>query len=326
VKTDRSLAPSMMSLHMLWTLRIESRFVSEMWPNLFLVGAPRSGTTALYEYLAAHPDVFMSPAKEPGFLAAPGSLYDLERRRQQRDSYFITSIDDYRLLFRHRSGERLVGEATPHYLHDPRVPPRIAHYCREAKILVSLRSPAARSHSAHMMEVRDGAAGNDFAAALMHAVLSPDRPAMLAASFYAEALRRFFDHLGRDRVLVLLHEDLHSDLDACLTRVWEFLEIDATFRPSVRVRPNRSGVPRSRRVHDAVMRCLDHRRLRRLHLHGPKGLSRRLEAMRNLYFAGAVVPRALDRRLERDFNRAFFRSDIQATEELIGRDLSHWLE
>ena len=141
-----------------------------LWPNLYLVGAPRSGTTAVYEYLRQHPDVYMSPSKEPGFFAIDGELYDLEERHDLKEGYFITSIDAYRSLYRHRRGERVLGDATLHYLHDPKVPLRIRHYAPDAKIVAILRGPSARTYSAYMMSVRDEGTSVSFGEALRDAL------------------------------------------------------------------------------------------------------------------------------------------------------------
>jgi hypothetical protein len=295
------------------------------WPNLFLVGAPRAGSTALYEFLGQHPEIFMSPSKEPGFLAVDGELFDLEHRRGSEASYFITSIDAYRRLFRHRDGEPLFGEATPHYLHDPRVPLRIRHYSPAAKVVAILRSPAARAHSAHMMEVRDGAEPCTFTDAVKAALADGGGAPMLAAGFYADAIARYQEAMGRE-LTVVLHDDLVAQPAATLGRLYEARGVDPEFVPDTRSRPNRSGLPRSRRMHRLVSTALDHRVMRRVHLHGPRGSGKALERLRNRYYASFVEPRALPGGEERFYNRALYREDILRTSELIERDLSSWLD
>jgi len=98
----------------------------------------------------------MTPAKEPGFFAVDGELYDLESRHTLEKTYFLTSIEAYQALFRFRKDEVVIGDATPHYIYDRRLPQRIAHYAPEAKIVAILRSPADRMYSHYMMDARDG--------------------------------------------------------------------------------------------------------------------------------------------------------------------------
>lgn len=297
-----------------------------IWPNLFLAGVPRAGTTAVYAYLRQHPDIFMTPSKEPGFFAVDGALFDLENRHKRQQNYFLTTIDDYQALFRHWQNETVIGDATPHYIYHRRVAERIAHYCPDAKILIILRNPAERMHSHYMMDIRDGGKRNNFRAFVQKSLSENSPPPPLHNSFYAVHLKNFWDTLDSKNIRVVLYDDLAANPQSLMTSLYEFLEVDITFQPEIVGQPNRSGVPRSRIAHRLVMKSLDHRLMRQIHLRGSKDLGNRMESARNRYFDRWVKKEALSADECKALNRAIFREDIEKLQTLIQRDLSHWLD
>ncbi len=118
-------------------------------PNFLIVGAMKCGTTALYYYLEQHPQIFMSPVKEPNFFCFEG--------REGLDSgNSITDIAAYRGLFRGVSSERAIGEASHCYLYEPRAVERIKHYTPDARLIAILRSPIERAYSHFLHAVRNG--------------------------------------------------------------------------------------------------------------------------------------------------------------------------
>jgi sulfotransferase family protein len=81
-------------------------------PNLFIVGAPRCGTTSLWSYLKDHPDIFMSAEKE---------LYFFDSDLWAREAWAPT-LEQYLANFSAATDERIIGEATPSYLRSKRAP------------------------------------------------------------------------------------------------------------------------------------------------------------------------------------------------------------
>src|SRR3954452_17434204 len=116
-------------------------------PNFLIVGAAKSGTTSLYYYLKQHPQVFVSPVKEPKFFAYEGEkvVYrgpgDAENNRR-----LVNNLADYRALFGGANGAKAIGEASPVYLYSPKACERIRHYLPDAKLFVILRDPAERAY------------------------------------------------------------------------------------------------------------------------------------------------------------------------------------
>jgi len=121
---------------------------TERWPNFFIVGAPKAGTTSLHAYLNNIPGIYMSSVKEPKYFLAS----DSPKR------YFppIRDKKKYLKLFEKAREEKIIGEASPQYLHDPQTPKLIHQIIPQAKILISLRDPIERLFSGYLMQIRNG--------------------------------------------------------------------------------------------------------------------------------------------------------------------------
>jgi hypothetical protein len=108
-------------------------------PNFFIVGAPKCGTTALYEYLRPHPNIFMSKVKEPHYFATDLGRYPA-----------IKTLDDYLALFAESAAEHVrVGEASVYYLRSSVAIPNIHQFNPEARIIAMFRNPVEMVYSLH---------------------------------------------------------------------------------------------------------------------------------------------------------------------------------
>jgi hypothetical protein len=119
-----------------------------IWPNFYIVGAPKCGTTSLYEYLKPHPQVFFPNIKEQNFFSTPpppnAQLFDLR---------YCGSSEEYQLLYQGAEKFDAIGDASPSYLWDENACRRIHAACPKAKIIIILRDPAARAYS-HFLSTR----------------------------------------------------------------------------------------------------------------------------------------------------------------------------
>jgi sulfotransferase family protein len=191
---------------------------ADPWPNLFVVGVERAGTTSLWRYLSAHPDVFMSRVKEPSFL--------LDDPRVA-----VPTEAEYLALFAGRT-EPWRGEASPAYFYDAEVPGRIARVAPEARILAILRDPVERAYSAYWHYVKFRFERRSFRQAVEEELAGDyadrehdRRKDYLARSRYPEPLRRFGGVFG-ERLHVLFLEELRTDPPNELAAVYRFLEVD----------------------------------------------------------------------------------------------------
>lgn len=203
-------------------------------PDFFIVGHPKSGTTALYEMLRRSPRVFMPELKEPWFFAD-----DMRPRFQPaRTGTVPETLEDYLALFEAASDEQRVGEASSSYLRSRSAPQAIARLRPDARIIAILREPASFLRSLHQQLLRDHVeTEKDFAEAL---ALEPARrrgesiprashlPQMLLYSDhvrYVEQLGRYREAFPPEQLLVLIYDDFRDDNEATLRLVRRFLDL-----------------------------------------------------------------------------------------------------
>lgn len=304
-------------------------------PNFFIVGTAKSGTTAVNEYLQQHPQIYMSPRKEPFYFILDGQplAYNGPGDRETLARLVVNDAAAYAVLFDGVADEIAIGEATTQYLYVEPAAARIQAAVPSAKIVIFLRHPVARAYSSYMHMLRDEREPcEDFEAALDQ---EPERIAAnweplwhySRASYYAESIQRYYRLFGREQVAVFLQEDLKADAAGLLRAICDFLEVDASFTFDTETRYNVSGVPKNKMLHavqnalldpdnrvKALVKPLLPQRLRHRALHGVVG------KMRAVNFEQRSLEPELRARLLEDY-----RDDILATQALIGRDLSHWL-
>jgi hypothetical protein len=224
-------------------------------PDFFIVGHPKSGTTALYQMLGRHPQIYMPRMKEPRFLAS-----------DQRDRFPIfgsdalpATLEEYLSLFASAGHGQRIGEASPDYLLSHTAARAIADLQPAARIIAILREPASFLRSLHLQFVQGHVeAEKDLRKALAlegarrqgkHVPRVSHRPNILFYSehvSYVEQLRRYHAVFPPEQVLVLIYEDFRRNNEAIVRRVLRFLDIDDTApivireaNPSVRVRAPR---------------------------------------------------------------------------------------
>lgn len=293
-------------------------------PDVIVIGAPRSGTTSLYRYLDAHPEVYMSPLKETRFFAYEGREVDYrgpaDAHAYNRDT--VTDAKAYRKLFEGRESGQKTGEATPVYLYrGDRAASRIRHHRPHVRLVAIFRNPVERAYSDFLNMVRLGWEPlHNFEKALA------EEEARIAAhwspyyhyhakGFYAEQLRPYLDTFRRDQMQFLLFEDLQEDATAVMEELFSFVKVDSDVSVDTQTRHNRSGLPRVRLLHRALTHPLIERVMR-----GPlRGVRTTLRDWNTAYDKPRMDPQIRAELRER------YRDDVRELEGLIDRDLSHWL-
>ena len=184
-------------------------------PNFLIIGAMKAGTTSLYHYLRAHPQVFMSSVKELDFFA-----HEPNRSR---------SLDWYRRQFAPAEPDSVaIGEASTIYTKYPRfpgVPERIAVQVPEVRLIYVVRHPIERIRSHYQHQVAVGAERAPFERAVF------DNPIYLDYSRYAMQIDQYLPHFPRDQMLVITSEDLRHKRLATVRRVYEFLGVEPDYTP-----------------------------------------------------------------------------------------------
>jgi hypothetical protein len=224
-------------------------------PNLFVIGAAKAGTTALYSYLAQHPQVFLSRVKEPEFFS--------------KEEYYARGLDWYQNWHFEGAEEYPVrAEATPHYLYwSEKVAPRIKETYgeRPVKFVVSFRDPVSRTYSWYWNMVREGIEDLDFSEALRaeERRLARNRVELdklgsmaygyFAGSRYASLLEPYLDLFPPEDFFFVLQDDLKSRVQETCKEIFKFLGIDTSIQ-IIPTKSNPAAMPRSRLLHKALRR------------------------------------------------------------------------
>jgi Sulfotransferase family len=210
-------------------------------PDFFIVGHHKSGTTALYQMLRAHPDIYMPELKEPRFFAP-----DL-RTLLGENGALPSSWEQYAALFAPAAPGQRTGEASPSYLRSEVAAELIARARPDARIIAILREPASFVRSLHLHLVREGVETEpDLARAFAAETLQRAGRRVRRYSDhvrYVEQLRRYHDCFPAEQILVLIYDDLRADNESTVRAVWRFLGVSehapvtpVQANPAVRVR------------------------------------------------------------------------------------------
>ena len=294
-----------------------------MKPNLFLVGAPKSGTTALYSYLRQHPEIFMCRPKEPQFFAD-------DTCGHQRT---VSGVSEYLSCFADAKA-RVIGEASTCYLSAPEAPAKIKEFSPDARIVIMLRSPVDVMHAEHNERLTGGM---EHIADFEQAVDSKEprfyrfgqfqgervvRPSYREIVEYPPQVKRYQETFGQSRVHILVYDDFANDNRQAYRAVLAFLGVSLNHECSAEV-VNANRKIRSRVVHDLVAAPPDSlRRVARVAV--PQWLRRKVGAgvvrMNEQYAPRPEIPPAFRRRL-----LSSCAGEVEALGQLLNRDLSAWL-
>jgi hypothetical protein len=291
-------------------------------PNFFIVGAPKSGTTAVYRYLHEHPEIWMPDEKEPHHFAP-----DLAA------SKFIADREEYLTLFREAGDAPRVGEASVYYLYSRRAAAEIRSFEPRSRIIVMLRNPVDMIYSLHSQAFYSGYEDLD---SFEEALAAEDdrrlgrripahgyfQQSLLYRDIgrYAEQVRRFIDAFGSEQVQVILYDDFERAPADAYRACLEFLGVDPDFRVDF------ERVNANKRVRSPMLQRL---------AAGNRGLRRAMRRVFPLFYSRAYqffyrlntvetdrppLEPALRARLSSEF-----RDDVRELGRLLGRDLSTWM-
>ena len=295
-------------------------------PNFFIIGAARSGTTSLYNYLDQHPEVYMSPVKEPNFYFLEG-VADQIRGRASRAwlKTCVATRKQYLALFRGVTDEKAIGEASVFYLSRDIAARAIHRDVPRARIVAALRHPVERAYAAYL-----GArlAGTERAASFREALdRDVERPPSTWYSgryrydgLYYEHLSRFYSLFDRERIHIHLFEDFTTDPRRVVQGIFSKLGVDTSFEPDTSIRHNPTGVIRNPLAHWIWSRSRPIRyRLR-------KHLTAKVRDLAFPLFARSGLERPpIPEEIRAELGE-YYRPDIERLQDLIDRDLSHWLD
>lgn len=304
-------------------------------PNFFIAGTGKAGTTSLYRYLRQHPQIYMSPVKEPGFFASeirhadlsPALLRYLRLRSGkqvpgQPQERLYSSWQEYLKLFQDATNEVAVGEATPAYLWSETAAANISARIPDAKIIMMLRDPAERAFSQYLHQVAVGLVSCSFREHVEHCLANRDRTfsayyPFLEVGLYRKQVQRYFDLFPRDSVRIYWYEEDWREPARLLADIFQFLGVDPSFSADTSRKALERRAPRFPFAYHLAMRLDITHRFEQI----VPGIWR--APIRKLLFkrGTSLKMEAADRR----FLIEYYRDDIRALGSMLNRDLTAWL-
>jgi hypothetical protein len=296
-----------------------------LMPTFLIIGAARSGTTALYNYIRQHPRVFMSPVKETNFFAYEGETLSVRGPGADYINNSITDLATYQALFEDAPPGAERGEASPLYLFSEKAPGRIREHVPDVRLIAVLRNPVDQAFSHYLYARRQCIEPLDsFVDAL--AVQEQRKkenwqPLFSYSEFprYHAQLSRYYSLFPRDHIEVFLYEDFSKDPLKVISRIFRFIGVEDDFVPDLSYRPNIGGQPKSALFQNLIMK--PHAPVRMM----TKWMSDDLRA----YIRDTLARRNLQRPPLPDAARnqliGALRDDVLRLQDLIDRDLSKWL-
>lgn len=285
-----------------------------MRPNLFLVGAPKCGTSALHGYLAQHPDVWMSEPKEPHFFCT-----DVDA------PFAVRNPDAYAALFEN-AGRNIVGESSATYLYSKVAAQGIRAACPDAAIVAMVRNPLEMIPSLHSQKRVNGTEPCSTLAEALAA--EPKRktgelPAVGAfpfyydAAHYTEQLGRYLDVFPPEQLHIIVFDDFKRDAASVYVGILRFLGL-RPFTPNFKI-VNQNKRIRSRALHNVLQNPASP--VNRLPKPFNKLTYKTLDKLNSAVERRIPLQPALKVQLTRDFT-----DEVGALSKLLGRDLRDWLE
>lgn len=307
-------------------------------PNFFLVGAGKTGTTSLHGYLNQHPEIYMSPVKEPCFFADEirgetiSAGFRNHLRRQTRLlanvlndgepvkplGWIAQDWDDYLRLFRNVRGETAIGESSAAYLWSPTAAANIHSRIPHAKIVMILRDPAERAFSQYLHQTAAGLTRATFRDHIERAQQDPREHLsiyypFLEAGLYAAQVERFLTLFPRDRVRIYLYEEAWRDPSQLLRSLFEFLEVNPSFNADT----TRKSLERRRPRFAAA-----HYYLKKFNLTALIPASMRAPLKSVAFQSGSTIK--IDP-ADRQFLIDYYAPDIDRLSKLLNQELTPWL-
>ncbi len=311
-------------------------------PNFFIVGAPKAGTTSLYHYLDQHPQIFMSPIKEPNYFATeirpenscdelqPQVAEDLRELQEylrgpmheKRFGGLVSQWDDYLSLFQNVKTEKAIGEASVCYLWSRTAAANIRSRIPAAKIIMILRNPSEVAFSLYLQSVASGLVRGSFRKILQDSQLCSKEKfsslyPLLELGLYYEQVKRFLELFPSENVLILWYEQYQARQMETLTDIFRFLKVDTTFVPDTSQRHLEPQIPRfiaisySLKKYGAWQRAED----------WVPNVLRTL--LRHLVFRPrASVAMDIE---DREWLCEYYGDDVRKLSNLLERDLTTWL-
>lgn len=309
-------------------------------PNFFVVGAAKSGTTSLYEYMKMHPQIYMAPIKEthhfstdidnskfrPNYARSLNKDLSkfLETDMQEGIFHaFVKERDQYDKLFKNVKDEKAIGEITNSYLYSQEAARNIFTRFPDAKVIMMLRNPIDRAFSHYLMDLRIGYETGDFMTALKKDMARDPKGwgisnLYVEIGMYAEQVKRFIEIFPERQRRIYLFDDFKKDAGAVVKDMFTFLGVDPNVDIDYSQKFNPSFIPKNK-----LIGKLNTQKKIKDWLKGvlPKSVKSKFK---KTFYTDKDLPRITP--AERKFLADIFRNDVMKLGKVLNRDLSKWVD
>lgn len=287
--------------------------------QLMIVGAQKSGTSSLAQYLAQHPNIFSHEQREFNYFVNEEQYAQGYEKIYPR--YFPQYPIDSSILL-----AKSVG-----VLSRPKAIKRLWQHNSECQLIAILRNPVDRAYSAYWYIRRVGwedITSFEEAIAAEPMRLQEDETSLkrqqcnyLERGLYYKQLTVLFEYFGRERVQVFLLEDLKQDPVGLCQKIYNLMGIDSDFLPQVNKQGNKAALPRFKSLSKFFYFDSPFKKAVRNLL--PARVSDRLRSQIISLNEQTFVPPPMNPET-RTYLQEYFLPHNAQLEELLGRDLSHW--
>ncbi len=277
-------------------------------PNLICPGAPKAGTTTLYNLFSMHPDIYVSDYKE---------LYYFSNDRN-----FNKGLDWYKRNFNGYDGQKYIADVTPFYLASIKAPERIYKQLGgDVKFILLLRNPAERAYSQYLMQYREGKEMRAFEDVISDEYKKDEKGSILNNGLYYKNIKRFLEYYPMDNLHIVLTEDMKNDFRKTAKQLFEFLGLD-DLEADIEIGANSRFQPRRKFLFKMIKKVPNRYKVmmrKFLGIHSKGNLMRK--------FIGNVDSDFIP--INEDTYKwlmEFYQDDINLFMKLTGKDLSCWLK
>ena len=293
--------------------------------NFFIVGAAKSGTTSIANYLNQHPDVFIPSVKEPKYFTVKDNIFPHNGPGDNIiDELVVRDLAEYNALYLGKD-DVTCGDASVDYLFYKNAAKRIVNYNENSKIIIILRNPVDRAYSAYLHLFRDGRETLSFEEALSVEEKRFGRNweffwRYFECGLYSSQVKRYLDLFPLHNIKIILFDDFVSNELSLIRDLYQFIGVDSIFVPDVSKKLNESGIPNNRWVYSLMNKKNPIKELVKTFL--PKKIRSRIKSKIDKDNLNKIP---MDTRI-REILIEKYRSDIIDLEEMTGCDLHLWLD
>ncbi len=308
----------------------------ERIPNFLVIGPSKAATTSLFHYLRQHPEVYLSPIKNPKFfyddyreIDCPGGGYTLEDH-QSGAPYLgrkVTDLREYLRLFDGWCGQKVAGEISPGYLTHAKSARLISEFSNYMRLIAILRDPVQRAYSNYTHLVAKAMEGRPFIRALEEEPVDEpigvltESTTYVREGLYFRNLMRFLQYFDREQILICWFDEFVSQPRRTLRHIFRFLGVKEDAPITTDIAHNVTRYSRSGRLNKVLSQSG-----RSIARSVPRPLRRHLVSIRSrLLDFNSYKPEPMSR-AERSRAIDFFREDTERLQELLKVDLSGWMQ